>query len=95
MALVAFGLGSLCLHFARLRALHRPLRLGWKVILLVLALIWISNRALQAPLVLVEYSGIYHFSSIRWANSSLCRRVSGIYMGAWPLISPIFYMLRF
>jgi hypothetical protein len=66
MALVGFGLGSLCLHFARLRTLHLLRPSGWKVILLVLALIWISNRALQAPL--LEDSGIYHFSSIRWAN---------------------------
>jgi hypothetical protein len=66
MALVGFGLGSLCLHFARLRTVHLRGPSGWKVILLALALIWISNRALQAPL--VEDSGIYHFSSIRWAN---------------------------
>jgi hypothetical protein len=66
MALVGFGLGSLCLHFARLRTVHLRRLSGWKVILLVLALIWLSNRALQAPL--VEDSGIYHFSSIRWAN---------------------------
>jgi hypothetical protein len=65
-ALVGFGLGSLYLHFARLHAVHLRKPSGWKVILLVLALIWISNRALQAPL--VEDSGIYHFSSIRWAN---------------------------
>jgi hypothetical protein len=65
-ALVAFGLGSLCLHFARLRPVHLRRRSAWKMILLVLALIWLSNRALQAPL--LEDSGIYHFSSIRWAN---------------------------
>jgi hypothetical protein len=66
MTLVAFGLGSLCLHFARLHAVHLRRPSGWKVILLLLALIWLSNRALQAPL--LEDSGIYHFSSIRWAN---------------------------
>jgi hypothetical protein len=66
MALVGFGLGSLCLHFARLTTVHLRKPSAWKLILLVIALIWISNRALQAPL--VEDSGIYHFSSIRWAN---------------------------
>src|SRR5262249_34330441 len=64
--LVAIGLGSLCIHLARLRTVHLPRRSGWKMILLVLALIWLSNRALHAPL--LEDSGIYHFSSIRWAN---------------------------
>ena len=65
-ALVGFGLGSICLHFARLRAVPLRRLSCWKAILLVLALIWLSNRALQAPL--LEDSGIYHFSSIRWAN---------------------------
>ena len=65
-ALVGFGLGSLCLHVARLRVVHLRKPFGWKVILLALALIWLSNRALQAPL--LEDSGIYHLSSIRWAN---------------------------
>jgi hypothetical protein len=39
----------------------------WKAIPLLLILLWLSNRALQAPL--VDDSAIYHFSSIRWANS--------------------------
>jgi len=66
MALVGLGLGSLCLYFSRLRAVDLRRLSAWRVILLVLALLWLSNRALQAPL--VEDSGIYHFSSIRWAN---------------------------
>ena len=39
----------------------------WNAIGLILILAWLSNRALQAPL--VDDSGIYHFSSIHWANN--------------------------
>jgi hypothetical protein len=66
MALVGLGLGCLCLHFSRLFSIDLRKLSGWKIFLLLLALVWLSNRALQAPL--LEDSGIYHFSSIQWAN---------------------------
>jgi hypothetical protein len=66
MALVGLGLGCLCLHFSRLFSVDLRKLPSLKIFLLLLALIWLSNRALQAPL--LEDSGIYHFSSIQWAN---------------------------
>jgi hypothetical protein len=63
-SLITIGFCSLIIHRSRFVLVRAfPLR---QVILLIVALVWLSNRALQAPL--LDDSGIYHFSSIRWAN---------------------------
>jgi hypothetical protein len=63
---IAIGGCGYLLHRSRLAPVDLRELSGWPLLLLILALIWLSNRALQAPL--LDDSGIYHFSSIRWAN---------------------------
>ena len=63
-SLIAVGLCGLFIHRSRFALVDfLPL---WKPILLLVCLVWLSNRALHAPI--YDDSGIYHFSSIRWAN---------------------------
>jgi hypothetical protein len=64
--LIAIGCCGYLLHRSRFASFDLRGLSGWHFLLLFLALIWLSNRALQAPL--LDDSGIYHFSSIRWAN---------------------------
>jgi hypothetical protein len=65
-SLIALGFCGLFLHRSRFTLIdYRPF-FRWPLLLSFLALVWLSNRALQAPL--LDDSGIYHFSSIRWAN---------------------------
>jgi hypothetical protein len=63
---IAIGVGGYFLHRSRFAPMVFRGFLRWHLLLLVLALFWLSNRALQAPL--LDDSGIYHFSSIRFAN---------------------------
>jgi hypothetical protein len=63
---IAIGGCGYLLHRSRFASVDLRSFSGWHLLLLILALIWLSNRALQAPL--LDDSGIYHFSSIRWAN---------------------------
>ncbi|MBV9297388.1 MAG: hypothetical protein JO066_00280 [Verrucomicrobia bacterium] len=64
--IIALGFCAYFLHRSRLTFLDFRTVSHWQLLLLLLALVWLSNRALQAPL--LDDSGIYHFSSIRWAN---------------------------
>jgi hypothetical protein len=61
LGLCGYFLNRSRFSFVNFRAVSR-----WQLLLLLFALLWLSNRALQAPL--LDDSGIYHFSSIRWAN---------------------------
>src|ERR1700759_1704813 len=63
---IAIGCCAYFLHRSRFVSVELRSLSGWRLFLLIIALIWLSNRALQAPL--LDDSGIYHFSSIRWAN---------------------------
>jgi hypothetical protein len=63
---IALGLCGCFLNRSRLTFVNFHAVSRWQLLLLFLALLWLSNRALQAPL--LDDSGIYHFSSIRWAN---------------------------
>jgi hypothetical protein len=64
--LSALGLCGLFFHRSRFTFVHFRAVSRWELLLLLIALVWLSNRALQAPL--LDDSGIYHFSSIRWAK---------------------------
>jgi hypothetical protein len=63
---IAMGCCGYLLHRSRFASVDWRGLSGWHLLLLILGLIWLSNRALQSPL--LDDSGIYHFSSIRWAN---------------------------
>jgi hypothetical protein len=63
---IAVGCCGCFLHRSRFAPVDLRNFSGWHLLFLTLSLIWLSNRALQAPL--LDDSGIYHFSSIRWAN---------------------------
>lgn len=63
---IAIGCCGYLFHRSRFASIDLRSFSIWHLLLLILALVWLSNRALQAPL--LDDSGIYHFSSIRWAN---------------------------
>ena len=66
-AMIILGICGLFGYHSRIAFFNIHSAFRWKAIPLLLVLLWLSNRALQDPL--VDDSGIYHFSSIRWANS--------------------------
>jgi hypothetical protein len=66
-ALIILGICGLFVYISRIAFFDFRSAFRWKAIPLLLILLWLSNRALRAPL--VDDSGIYHFSSIRWANT--------------------------
>jgi len=60
------GLGSLWLNRRAIVPPFAQIRRWWMWLPLGLALAWLANRALEAPL--WYDSGLYHFTLIRWAN---------------------------
>jgi hypothetical protein len=65
--LTIVGLCGLFVYYSRIAFFDIRSTFHWNAIPLLCILVWLSNRALQTPL--VDDSGIYHFSSIRWANT--------------------------
>ena len=65
-ALVVFGVGSLWRNRGAIMPPPAQIPRWWRWLPLGLALVWLANRALEAPL--WYDSGLYHFTLIRWAN---------------------------
>jgi hypothetical protein len=65
-SICCLGLFSFWLFRARLDVSFWPRLKAWHKLLVILAILWVADRALAGPY--VYDSRLYHFNSVRWAN---------------------------